>query len=330
MKLCLKMVLVLLVGTGLLFGGFPAVYGQEKEKKAKKEEMAEFMLEEVVVTSERGEVVILDRPMTVTGFNEQMVEQLGIQNEGDLEVLVPGLQIGNRTQGGGKGEDDHFYMRGVGSERTVNFFSDTSVAVYVDGVWTDQTYGTDGFFDMERVEVARGPQGTTGGKNALSGAINFYSRKPTGTFDALVQAEFTDQFTQQYQLAFGGPIMDTDFSYRLKFSYLSGDGQIENVFPGGRDGGEPDRFIWAPAFRWKTDRWDITVRYSNQRDKGTPMVSLPLGSVNTIEEFIIGPDGNPVCPINPATGLAECRRNPYFGANVAPAVANCKNIRVYA
>ncbi len=322
-----RMMLILLLGTGLVLGGFPAAFGQDEEgEKEEEKDMEEFVLEEVVVTSERGEIMILDRPMTVTGFNEQMVEQLGIQNEGDLEVLVPGLQIGNRTQGGGKGENDHFYMRGVGSERTVNFFSDTSVAVYVDGVWTDQTYGTDGFFDMERVEVARGPQGTTGGKNALSGAINFYSRKPTSVFDAYVKSEFTDQSTQQYQTAFGGPIMDTDFSYRLKFSYLTGDGQIENVFSGGRDGGEPEQFIWAPAFRWKTNRWDITVRYSDQKDTGTPMVSLPLGAVNSVDEFILGPDGNPVCAINPATGLEECRRNPYFGANASPAVANCSNI----
>ena len=145
-------------------------------------------IEEVIVTAERGETNVMDRAMTITGFNEQLIEKLGIQNEGDLEALVPGLQVGNRTQGGGKGEDDHFYMRGIGSERAVNFFSDTSVAVYVDGVWTDQTYGTDGFFDVERVEVARGPQGTTGGKSALSGSISFHTKKPTDTFDLTATA----------------------------------------------------------------------------------------------------------------------------------------------
>ena len=183
-------------------------------------------MEEVIVTGERGEVNVMDRPMTVTGFNQAMIEQLGMQTINDLEVLVPGLQVGNRSQGGGKMENDHFYMRGIGSERSVNFFSDTSVAVYIDGVWTDQTYGTDGFFDVERVEVARGPQGTTGGRAAMSGAINFHTRKPTDEFDIRVDAELTDVSTNRTSLAFGGPISDSGFSYRLAAQRFSGDGYI--------------------------------------------------------------------------------------------------------
>jgi len=312
--------LVLMAGTALVLSGLPAVYGQDDE------DMEEFVLEEVVVTAERGEVMVLDRAMTVTGFNEQMVEQLGIQNEGDLEVLVPGLQVGNRTQGGGKSEDDHYYMRGIGSERTVNFFSDTAVAVYVDGVFTDQTYGTDGFFDMERVEVARGPQGTTGGKAALSGAINFHSRKPTETFNAIASLELTDQMTREYRVAFGGPIMDSNFLYRLKFSYLEGEGEFENVHPGGIDGGIPEQFIWSPQLRWKTDRFDVTLRYSNQADTGTPSTSLALGARDTVNEFILNPDGTPNCATHPVTGEVTCQRNPYYGAEAAPSVANCSNI----
>jgi len=288
-------------------------------------------IEEVIVTAERGETNVMDRSMTITGFNEQLIEKLGIQNEGDLEALVPGLQVGNRTQGGGKGEDDHFYMRGIGSERSVNFFSDTSVAVYVDGVWTDQTYGTDGFFDVERVEVARGPQGTTGGKSALSGSISFHTKKPTDTFDLTAQAEFTDQFTQQYQVAFGGPIGDSDFSYRLRLSSLTGDGQVKNVGPG-PDAGEPEQFIWSPQLRWKNDRWDVIARYSAQTDEGTPNVSLPLDAWNTVDEFntVAGmvPTGpnDPICPIDENQGIAVCGRNPYFGSPGNPATAGCSNV----
>jgi iron complex outermembrane receptor protein len=256
---------VLALGMTLGLIGVPAAYSAEEAEEEK-------YIEEIIVTGERGDTNVLDRAMTVTGFNEQMIENLGIQNSEDLEALVPGLQVGNRTQGGGKGEDDHFYMRGIGSERAVNFFSDTSVAVYVDGVYTDQTYGTDGFFDVERVEVARGPQGTTGGRAAMSGSINFHTKKPTDTFDLQAMAEFTDQITQRYQVAFGGPIADTGFSYRLKLSSLTGDGYIENVGLG-PDAGEPDQTIWAPQLRWQNDRWDILARYSNQSDSGTPTVS---------------------------------------------------------
>lgn len=282
-------------------------------------------VEEVIVTGERGEINVLDRPMTVTGFSQATIERLGMQNADDLEVLVPGLQVGNRSQGGGKNEDDHFYMRGIGSERTVNFFSDTSVAVYVDGVWTDQTYGTDGLFDVERVEVARGPQGTTGGRAAMAGSIHYHTRKPTDDFDMRVNTEFTDQFSQKWSIAFGGPIMDSDFSYRLAASLTTGDGEIENV-ANGPDAAVPDRRILAPSLRWKNDRWDVVARYSNQRDTGTPRASLPLGARNTTDEYILDAEGNPVCVTDEETGREVCQRNPFFGANVAPAVANCGNI----
>ena len=283
-------------------------------------------IETVLVTGERGDVNVLDRPMTVTGFSARLIEMLGMQNEGDLEVLVPGLQMGNRSQGGGKNEDGHFYMRGIGSERAVNFFSDPSVAVYHDGVWTDQSYGSDGFFDVERVEVARGPQGTTGGKAALAGAISFFSRRPTDAFDMRANLEMTSIMTQRMQVAFGGPLAETGLAYRLGLSYYTGDGRIENVGSGPRDADEPDQTIITPQLRWQNDRWDVNVRYSMQRDTGTQRASLPLGARNTVDEFVLNPGGERICAEDPNTGEMVCQRNPYFGTRAAPSVENCSNI----
>jgi outer membrane receptor protein involved in Fe transport len=310
------------LGLALALAGIPTAFAAEGEADGR-------YIEEIIVQAERGDVNVLDRAMSVTGFNQAMIEQLGMENADDLVTLVPGLEMGNRTHGGGKGEDDHFYMRGIGSERTVNFFSDTSVAVYIDGVYTDQTYSTDGLFDVERVEVARGPQGTTGGRSAMAGSINFHTRKPTDEFDMQVRAEMNDISTQRYRMAFGGPIGDSNFSYRIGGSYTTGDGTIENK-GFGPDGGEPDQTIFSPQLRWKNDRWDVLARYSNQADTGTPRVSLPLGARNTLDEFNMVPDGMgnlvPNCPVNPNTGLEECQRNPYFGTEAAPSVAGCSNI----
>ena len=308
-----------LISTFVAFIGLPLGAAEEAQQD-------EGYMEEVIVTGERGEVNVMDRPMTVTGFNQAMIEQLGMQTINDLEVLVPGLQVGNRSQGGGKMENDHFYMRGIGSERSVNFFSDTSVAVYIDGVWTDQTYGTDGFFDVERVEVARGPQGTTGGRAAMSGAINFHTRKPTDEFDIRVDAELTDVSTNRTSLAFGGPINDSGFSYRFAAQRFSGDGYIENL-GSGPDAGEPDRTRFAPSLRWKNDRWDIVARYSNQKDTGTPRSSLPLGGRNTQDEFVMNAaTGQCLTYTDPVSGAEICQRNPFYGVPAAPAVAGCSNI----
>lgn len=288
-------------------------------------------IEEIIVTGERGAVNTLERSMTVTGFNQSMIKQLGIQNTNDLEVLVPGMQIGPRSQGGGKNEDGHIVMRGVANDRSVNFFQDVSVAVYIDGVYSDQSYGLDqgAMFDVERVEIARGPQGTTGGKAAIAGSINFVTQKPTDEFDLKASVEVTDQASQQYNIAFGGPIANSGFSYRLSGSRLTGDGLIENV-GSGPDPGEPDQLIYSPQLRFKNDRWDITARYSKLEDEGTPRVSLIMGARNSVDEFNLDASGDPIPtldplgdPITDSSGNIIFQRNPFFGIGQNPAVAGC-------
>ena len=311
-----------LLGLALTLTGFPAAFSADEAEDEQK------YIEEVIVTAERGETNVMDRAMTVTGFNAILIDKLGIQNTDDIEVLTPGLQVGNRSQGSAPGlvgnENDHFFMRGLGTERSANLFPDTSVAIYVDGVYTDQTFGIDGgMFDVERVEVARGPQGTTGGKNAIAGSINFYTRKPTDTFDMRATVEINDISTQRLQLAFGGPIGNSDFSYRLGLSSYTGDGRIKNF--SGPDAMEPNERIFTPQLRWKNDRWDITARYSHMEDTGTPNSSLPLTAENTVDEFILA-NGERLCAFNPDSGMEECQRNPFFGVQPAPAVAGCSNI----
>ena len=316
------------LGLALALIGMPAYSADETDADTEDDGGGSSYIEEIVVTGERGETNVLDRAMTVTGFSPQMIEKLGIQNADDLEVLVPGLQKGNRSQGAGKNEDGHYDMRGVGNDRAINFFQDTSVAFYVDGVYTDQSYSTDSMFDMERVEVARGPQGTTGGKAAIAGAISLWSRKPTDTWDMRMSAEMTDISTQRLQVAFGGPIADSGFSYRLGVSTYTGDGMIENVYDGAdaRDAGVPDQRLITPRLRWKNDRWDITARYSRQTDSGTPWASLPLGARDSVNEFLLDRNGQPAIWTDRQTGELIPQTNPFFGADPAPSVANCSNI----
>ncbi len=326
-----RITLLMLLGSALTLTGFTATsLAQESDEDESK------YIEEIIVTGERGEIRSIDRAMTVTGFNANMIQQLGIQNTNDLEVLVPGMQIGNRTQGGGKNEDGHIVMRGLANDRAVNFFQDVGVAVYIDGVYSDQSYGLDqgAMFDVERVEIARGPQGTTGGKAAISGAINFVTKKPTPVWDLKASAEFTDQVTQQANIAFGGPIGDSNFSYRLGMSRMTGDGLIENV-GSGPDGGIPDQLIYSPQLRFTNDRWDITARYSKLTDEGTPRISLIIGARNAEEEFLLDNFGNPRCEFDPETqattrtcitdqnGNPIYLINPFFGLGQNPAVADC-------
>ena len=293
-------------------------------------------IEEIIVTGERGEQSSLDRAMTVTGFNAGMIEQLGIQNTDDLEVLVPGLQVGVRSHAG-KNEDGHLVMRGVANDRRVNFFQDSSVAVYVDGIYSPMSYGLDGgMFDVERIEVARGPQGTTGGKTALGGSVAFFTKKPTEEWDLKASGEITDQASYESNIAFGGPIGNSNFSYRLAVSSLTGDGLIENVGIG-PDAGKPERLQYSPQIRFTNDRWDITGRYRKLTDTGVQKISLIIGARNSVEQYLLNNDGTPRCgetdrdPNSPtyleclkdAAGNPIYQINPNFGLGQNPAVADC-------
>ena len=129
------------------------------------EEPVTRITEEIIVTAERREENILKVPMSMTALNDTKIEELGIQNFMDLEQLVPGLQFGDVNEQQGHGTT----MRGMGTARGggnagVDISRDEAVATYVDGVFTIAEYGLHAhLFDLERVEVLRGPQGTMRG-----------------------------------------------------------------------------------------------------------------------------------------------------------------------
>ena len=240
------------------------------------EEPVTRITEEIIVTAERREENILKVPMSMTALNDTKIEELGIQNFMDLEQLVPGLQFGDVNEQQGHGTT----MRGMGTARGggnagVDISRDEAVATYVDGVFTIAEYGLHAhLFDLERVEVLRGPQGTMRGRNAIGGAINYYTKKPTDEWDALVIAEVTDQMTQRVNVAFGGPLSDL-FSFRITGGYFVGDGAQENVGFGG-DYDEPDQRSISPQLRFKTDRLDINLRYGYVEDTGAPRTQISI------------------------------------------------------
>lgn len=168
------------------------------------------LVETIIVTAEKREESILDVPLGMTALGGEKLEELGLTNFMDLEQVVPGLQFGDDNEQKGNGT----VIRGIGTFRggtpvsggsQVNVDRDLAVSVSVDDVFTFASYGlAPQLFDLERVEILRGPQGTMRGRNAIAGAVNYYTKRPTDEWDSLVQTEFTDQFTQRYNVAFGG------------------------------------------------------------------------------------------------------------------------------
>ena len=147
-------------------------------------------------------------------------------------------------------------------------------------------YGTapGGGFDLERVEVARGPQGTLNGRNSIAGSINYIYKKPSQESDFELMAQVNDFHQYRLNAAVGGPITDS-FSYRLTGGRHDGDGYQENVGLG-EDTHAPDHSFYALQLRFQNDKFDSNIRYSKVRDQGIPRAQVPLANLNTTEERI--------------------------------------------
>ena len=147
--------------------------------------VASAQLEEVLVTAERREASVQDVPIAVSAYNEEMIEKLQIDDTLDLINVVPNMFGGNNT---GLGTANMYYLRAQGNDESISTF-DPPVGTYVDDVYiTRQNVNNVALFDVERIEVLRGPQGTLYGRNTTGGAISVVMKKPSDTMQGYVEA----------------------------------------------------------------------------------------------------------------------------------------------
>ncbi|HEX2139156.1 MAG TPA: TonB-dependent receptor, partial [Woeseiaceae bacterium] len=152
------------------------------------------------------------------------IQRLGFTNTTDIVAMTPGL---NYTVPNAESSQINFFLRGVG----LNDFADANenpVAVYVDDVYRPAMGGLSfQLFDMERVEVLRGPQGTLFGRNTTGGLVHYVSRRPTEEPDGYINGTFGDFGQVKLEGAIGGPIGDT-LAGRLSLATNQHDGWTEN------------------------------------------------------------------------------------------------------
>ena len=142
-------------------------------------------LQEIVVTAQRRQESLQKAAVAVSAVSGETIRNAGIVNPTDLTSVVPALQVSTAS-----GPYSLFYLRGVGNFNG-NALSDSAIAFNVDGVYLGRPSSTTGFFyDLERVEVVKGPQGTLYGRNATGGAINVITQgAKLNSFEGNVTAE---------------------------------------------------------------------------------------------------------------------------------------------
>ncbi len=211
-------------------------------------------IEEVIVTAERKEASIQDTSISISAFTDQFLDDFGIRNQEDLQNFVPATTI----------QPYDATVRGVGR----NFRAlggDPGVSTYMNGIYSEDllTATAATFWDVERVEVLRGPQGTLYGRNAVGGAINILYKQPTNEFEAAVKGIIGNYGAQEVYGALSGPIVKDKLMGRLNFAHRERDGVIEEIGSDGPDldGLGTDNF--AVLLKWTpTDTIEVDFRHN--------------------------------------------------------------------
>ncbi|MEZ5918146.1 MAG: TonB-dependent receptor plug domain-containing protein [Parvularculaceae bacterium] len=198
--------------------------------------------DEIVVTAQHKAERIQDVPISITAVSGDELEELSITSPVDVLSLIPNVTAQLPTSGTGF---PIFNIRGV----TLLDFTDTneaSVATYVDGVYLGSPAIQNGqLFDIDRVEVLKGPQGTLWGRNSTGGLIQFLTRRPTEELEGYLMASYGKYNYYKVEGAISGPLSDR-VRARLAGFVNGRDGWQKNTFPGGsKDFGDIDTNVGA-------------------------------------------------------------------------------------
>src|ERR1700747_545183 len=247
-------------------------------------------LQEVVVVAERRSEKLEDVPIAVTAISANDLLDRGVRQASDITALVPNMLLNLPY---GPEAQPTFTLRGV---TTQDFSQNQSspIAMYVDEVYKPvgavqalQTY------DLERVEVLRGPQGTLYGKNATGGAVNFYSRNPSlRDYDGYVTLGVGNYNDYSMRAAAGGPIVDGELGWRAALYYEHRDGRVHTVAPDyiPGDSVKPLTGVDAPAARFTllarpTDALTATLKLAVSRSGGTPYGAHAIANDPSVTGF---------------------------------------------
>ncbi len=241
------------------------------------------VLEEVTVTAQKRAQSVQDVGIAITAYTGDQLKQLGYDNAQQITAQTPGV---NTIQPNGP-SSFFISIRGVSQNDFSGDHQESPVAIYVDEAYISAASGA-GFqlFDMERVEVLRGPQGTLFGRNATGGLAHYITNKPSQELEGYVDLTLADYNQVKVEGAVGGPITDS-VSGRVSFLRNKHDGYIDNRI--GKDLNNGDD--WAV-------RGHLNIDFNDD-------ISLLLSARSGEQDIDSGFFEHTSARQNPVTGLGE-------------------------
>ena len=238
-----------------MFSVIPIQAAEEDEKQEI------YKLEPVTVTAQKRPENVQNIPDSITVLNDIAIDDAGITDMVSLSDNVPGLEFydfGSRWH-------SQLFLRGIKSLCN----SEPSTGLYVDGVnYSKSHMFAFPLFDVERIEVLRGPQGTLYGRNTMAGVINIHTKKPDNETSAAIDVSLDDYNLRQFKGYLRTPLIEDRLFLGITGLVITRDGYMENDVVGvGEDGRYKDGKAGRMKLRFlPTPDWDITLSLDAQQN----------------------------------------------------------------
>lgn len=277
------------------------VVSTSAQDRSSPEESSE-ALEEITVTARRYSENLQETAGSISAITADTLQELRVTQANDLQNLVPNLVL--KRRGGSASRGLTIKIRGIGTSDVDVPTADPSVGLYIDGIIQARAFGPQfELFDIERIEVLRGPQGTLYGKNTLGGAINIITRKPDGEGEYKLSAGYGN-----FDLLELGGSADLTLVEDKLFANVAGyargrDGFYNNTLVANQELADSDLLASRFALRYAGDKVDLmlTQDISRQRNANYPVLFLAFtpGTLSEVAAMADGVDLNEfIVPVN--------------------------------
>jgi len=228
-------------------------------------------LEEVLVTAEFRDVALQEQVGSTSIIGERELRERAAQHLEDILNVAPNVNFAS-----GASRARFFQVRGIGERSQFVEPLNPSIGVLVDGIDFSGLGAAGNLFDVDQVEVLRGPQGTLHGANALAGLINIQTGKPSDTPGLRIDTMAADYGTYSAGIVGTGPLIADTLLYRLAINNYQSDGFINNRYLGRDDTNDRDETTIRGKLRWlsgERDTLDLVMMYADL-DNGYDAFSL--------------------------------------------------------
>ena len=257
-------------------------------------------IEEIIVTARKRKEVVQDVPIAMTAFTAELQESQ-IRKLSDLNGFAPNVVIGEAS---GRPGGTQIQIRGVAASELTDKSHDSPIAVSIDGVFLGTFTGRNvPNFDLERIEILRGPQGTLFGKNTVGGVINVVRSRPTGEWGAKIKLTGGEDGQEEIRGVVNFPLLDETLAGKAFFTQIKNDGWMRNTFTGD-DGPATDyqnyglTLLWTPTEDFEAQ---LTVeQYKDESDLGA------FANYNFPAGFFPPPDPNELGARDLSGGFFAC------------------------